>query len=207
MASASNVGTTPLRIRPPAFTEGKLDGTNYTLWKFKIFAILDSYELLDTVLGVNGDDPELIATVEITNPNVVIPLDTTHLRAWKRRNADALCAIVMCIPCLVGSPYDEGVFFLDIIFPSDYPFKPPEVMFRTRIYHCNVGANGQICLDILKDNWSPALTISNVLLSICSLMTDANPYDPLVGKIAQQYLTDRATHDESAAQWTRRFAV
>ncbi|MCO5548322.1 hypothetical protein L7F22_001779 [Adiantum nelumboides] len=111
------------------------------------------------------------------------------------------------IHCLVGSPYDEGVFFLDIIFPSDYPFKPPEVMFRTRIYHCNVGANGQICLDILKDNWSPALTISNVLLSICSLMTDANPYDPLVGKIAQQYLADRGAHDKSAAEWTRRFAV
>ncbi|KAI5074257.1 hypothetical protein GOP47_0010218 [Adiantum capillus-veneris] len=85
-----------------------------------------------------------------------------------------------------GSPYHGGVFFLDIIFPSDYPFKPPKVMFRTRIYHCNISANGQICLDILKDNWSPALTISNVLLSICSLMTDANPYDPLLN-IPQNY--------------------
>jgi ubiquitin-protein ligase len=74
-----------------------------------------------------------------------------------------------------NSPYQGGVFFLDINFPSDYPFKPPKVMFRTRIYHCNINSNGQICLDILKDNWSPALTISKVLLSICSLLTDANP--------------------------------
>jgi len=74
-----------------------------------------------------------------------------------------------------GSPYAGGVFFLKIQFPQDYPFKPPKVTFRTRIYHCNINSQGAICLDILKDNWSPALTTSKVLLSICSLLTDPNP--------------------------------
>ncbi|KAL0026077.1 hypothetical protein WJX79_007707 [Trebouxia sp. C0005] len=105
-----------------------------------------------------------------------------------------------------SSPYQAGVFFLDIHFPADYPFKPPKVTFRTRIYHCNINSSGQICLDILKDQWSPALTVSKVLLSVCSLLTDPNPSDPLVGSIAQQLLTDREGHDKTASEWTRRYA-
>src|SRR3984885_16089818 len=58
------------------------------------------------------------------------------------------------------SPYTGGVFFLLIHFPVDYPFKPPKVNFTTRIYHPNINSNGSICLDILRDQWSPALTIS-----------------------------------------------
>ena len=106
-----------------------------------------------------------------------------------------------------GSPYAGGVFFLDIVFPHDYPFKPPKVTFKTRIYHCNINSSGQICLDILKDNWSPALTVSKVLLSVCSLLTDPNPADPLVPTIAQQLLRDKEEHDKIAAEWTKRFAL
>ena len=89
------------------------------------------------------------------------------------------------------SPYHGGVFFLNIHFPTDYPFKPPKVQFITRIYHCNINSNGSICLDILKDQWSPALTISKVLLSISSLLTDPNPKDPLVPEIAEKYMKNR----------------
>mmetsp|Transcript_17846 Transcript_17846/g.46612 ORF Transcript_17846/g.46612 Transcript_17846/m.46612 type:complete len:162 (-) Transcript_17846:1005-1490(-) len=106
-----------------------------------------------------------------------------------------------------NSVYSGGVFFLDINFPQDYPFKPPKVTFRTRIYHCNINNSGAICLDILKEQWSPALTISKVLLSICSLLTDCNPQDPLVGSIAQQYLTQKDVHDDTAREWTKRYAT
>jgi ubiquitin-conjugating enzyme E2 D/E len=105
------------------------------------------------------------------------------------------------------SPYQGGVFFLDIHFPADYPFKPPKVSFTTRIYHCNINSNGGICLDILKDQWSPALTISKVLLSICSLLTDPNPDDPLVPEIAQILRNNRTQHDATARDWTAKYAM
>uniref|UniRef100_A0A182WYA7 E2 ubiquitin-conjugating enzyme n=2 Tax=Neoptera TaxID=33340 RepID=A0A182WYA7_ANOQN len=101
------------------------------------------------------------------------------------------------------SPYQGGVFFLTIHFPTDYPFKPPKVAFTTRIYHPNINSNGSICLDILRSQWSPALTISKVLLSICSLLCDPNPDDPLVPEIARIYKTDREKYNELAREWTR----
>jgi ubiquitin-conjugating enzyme E2 D/E len=101
-----------------------------------------------------------------------------------------------------GSPYHGGIFFLNIDFPIDYPFKPPRIVFKTPIYHCNINTNGSICLDILKDQWSPALTISKALLSICSLMDDPNPNDPLMPEIADLLRNHKLIHDEKAREMT-----
>lgn len=105
-----------------------------------------------------------------------------------------------------NTPYQGGIFNLKIDFPLDYPFKPPKIRFITKIYHCNINSSGGICLDILKDQWSPALTISQVLLSICSLMDDANPKDPLVPDIANLLCKDKAQHDMNAREWTLLYA-
>ncbi len=123
------------------------------------------------------------------------PIDTADITHWKAT-----------IFGPEGTPYAGGIFYMDITYTSDYPFKPPKIFFTTPIYHCNINKRGGICLDILKDNWSPALNTSKLLLSICSLLAEPNPTDPLVPEIAELLRQNKDVHDANAREYTIKYA-
>jgi len=100
------------------------------------------------------------------------------------------------------SPYEDGIFKLELFLPEDYPMAPPKVRFLTKIYHPNIDRLGRICLDILKDKWSPALQIRTVLLSIQALLSAPNPDDPLANDVAEAWKQNEEAAQNTAKEWT-----
>ncbi|GBE85315.1 ubiquitin-conjugating enzyme/RWD-like protein [Sparassis latifolia] len=106
-----------------------------------------------------------------------------------------------------GTPYEGGHFEVDIVIPDSYPFQPVKMKFITRVYHPNVSsASGAICLDILKDAWSPVLTLKSTLISLQSLLCSPEPRDPQDAEVAKHYMTSKSSFEDTARYWTMIYA-
>ena len=130
------------------------------------------------------------------NSNVKVKLVDNDIRHWKGR-----------IKGPINTCYQGGIFDVDIVIPNEYPFKPPKMKFDTKIWHPNISSvTGAICLDILKNEWTPALTIRTALISLQALMCEPVPNDPQDAVVAKQYMSDIKLFNETAKHWVEEYA-
>jgi len=115
--------------------------------------------------------------------------------------------LVGAFPGPSDTPYEGGHYEVDIVIPDSYPFQPVKMKFITKVYHPNVSsASGAICLDILKDAWSPVLTLKSTLISLQSLLCSPEPSDPQDAEVAKHYMSSRESFDETARYWAEIYA-
>ena len=92
--------------------------------------------------------------------------------------------------------WETGTFQLEVVFSEEFPTKPPEVKFLTRMFHPNIYADGKICLDILANQWSPIYDIGSILTSIQSLLCDPNPSSPANSEAAKLFNENRHEYNK-----------
>mmetsp|Transcript_35261 Transcript_35261/g.99407 ORF Transcript_35261/g.99407 Transcript_35261/m.99407 type:complete len:153 (-) Transcript_35261:37-495(-) len=106
-----------------------------------------------------------------------------------------------------GTPYENGIFVLDIKIPQEYPFKPPDITFVTKVFHPNIDPEkGLFCETVLRERWSPQLTIHDVLVTLRNLLSDPNLDSPLNSKAGQEYRSSKAKFEKTAREWTKKYA-
>jgi ubiquitin-protein ligase len=136
-----------------------------------------------------GDVPDTILDVEINSDNILGP----HFIKIKGPS---------------DTPYEDGIFKIKVNITESYPFNPPELTFITKIYHPNISlSNGSICIDILKDQWSAALKLKSIFLSISALLSNPNPDDPLESDIAEEYSMSPETFKYNAKKYVEKYSI
>lgn len=124
---------------------------------------------------------------------------------------DSVNVLEASIVGLKDTPYESGVFKLEILIPDKYPFDPPQTRFITPVYHPNIDVGGRICLDLLKmppkGTWKPTVTVSDLLMSIQLLLAEPNPDDPLMVDIAEEFRFNKPEFTRVAKEWTLKHAM
>jgi len=122
-----------------------------------------------------------------------IQVDESNLLVWQG----------LLVPDAV--PYNKGAFLIDIVFPAEYPFKPPKVSFRTKIYHPNIDEKGQVCLPIVSaENWKPATKTDQVIQALVALVNCPEPEHPLRADLAEEYTKDKKKFFKNAEEFTKK---
>ena len=103
------------------------------------------------------------------------------------------------------SPYDgfykDGCFIFDCKVPKTYPHDPPKVLCETTVYHPNIDMEGHVCLNILREDWKPVLTINSIIMGLQFLMLEPNADDPL-NKTAAKQMADSPAEFEMTVRKT-----
>jgi ubiquitin-protein ligase len=153
-----------------------------------------------------------------TPPGMKINFDEKNMTKWEvlmdgpDQSAYAVCCSILCAHLAserLLTLVQGGHFKLEITFPNEYPFKPPVVSFRTKIYHPNVSNDdkGSMCLGLLRpDEWKPPNKVVAVLRLVQTLLVEPNPDDAIEPSIANEYRENRKEFEKNAKDWVKRYA-
>jgi ubiquitin-conjugating enzyme E2 D/E len=148
------------------------------------------------------------AAMRLKNEFNALSNDTICNSTVLLENEDNLFSWIIVMQGAEGTPYDGGIFKLQVKFPDNYPFKAPDVKFLTCIYHPNIKLDtGEICQDVFASSWAPTQKVQDILEKIVSMLREPSTSSPLEHEICMQYTNDRTQFNSVAREYTLKYAI
>ncbi|ODQ77708.1 hypothetical protein BABINDRAFT_10035 [Babjeviella inositovora NRRL Y-12698] len=105
------------------------------------------------------------------------------------RSDDTMNFQLVISPC--EGPYYGGKFPFSIAIDDNYPIEPPKIKCGVKIYHPNIDYEGNVCLNILREDWTPILNLNSIFIGLQFLFSEPNGHDPLNKDAANDLLKNK----------------
>lgn len=152
---------------------------------------------------MNINNSRIIKEIQTINNDInnnketnIIKLETIH---------DNIYDWYMTIKGPDKSRYNNALFKIHVNIPYQFPFYSPKIRFITKIAHPNISQDGNICMDILKKQWNPTISILTLITALCSLLINPNFEDPLNGEITSLYHNNKELYYDKIEEYKNKY--
>ncbi|KAJ5120233.1 NEDD8 conjugating enzyme [Penicillium atrosanguineum] len=156
----------------------------------KIWSMKQQQQQAENAEGAAGKKKKKVTAAQLRVQRDLQELTLGNTMKMSFPNPDDILNFTLTIEPDEGM-YKGGVFNFSFSVNQNFPHDPPKVKCTQKIYHPNIDLEGNVCLNILREDWKPVLNLNAVIVGMQFLFLEPNASDPLNKEAAEDLRTNR----------------